>query len=176
MGIPTTLLTLPTWAELGSSKQPQTLPSPRPQLPSFLSARHLVLVPSKRMRRRNLPLPVIKACPAQLTPNRPPAGHDRHGGGLPGPLPPCHWRPGRNPGLAGSENPGCAFLLILHPFPAPWRAAGARGNGLQSSSLQLATEEAGWGGRSEVRPLEVPKSAEPGIQGPEGTAAESRAR
>lgn len=89
-------------AELGSSGSPGHSPSPRPQLPSFLSARHLVLVPSKRMRLGSLPLPVIKASPAQPTPKRPPldAAASRR---LPWPPAPCH-RGGT--GSPGSENPG----------------------------------------------------------------------
>lgn len=69
---PRDLLAVSSRAELGSSRRPSPGPSPRPQLPSFLPARHLVLVPSKRMRRGSLPLPVINASPAQLTPKRPP--------------------------------------------------------------------------------------------------------
>lgn len=92
----------------GSSGSPSYGPSPRPQLPSFLSARHLVLVPSKRMRLGSLPLPVIKASPAQQTPKRPPTP-DAAASRRP-PWPPHH--PGRRPGLGrstgspGSENPG----------------------------------------------------------------------
>lgn len=95
-------------AELGSSGSPSYGPSPRPQLPSFLSARHLVLVPSKRMRLGSLPLPVIKASPAQQTPKRAPPP-DAAASRRP-PWPPHH--PGRRPGLGrsagspGSENPG----------------------------------------------------------------------
>lgn len=124
-------------------------PSPRPQLPSFLPARHLVLVPSKRMRRGSLPLPVIKASPAQLTPKRPPLDTAASWRGLPRPPPLCHQRLGRNTGSPGSESQAFTFTLILHPFPAPWVRAESWGQeeNLQSNSLQLATEEAGWGGQ-----------------------------
>lgn len=74
-----------SWEALDS---PRHSPSPRPQLPSFLPARHLLLVPSKRMRRGSLPLPVINASPAQLTPKRPPLDIAARGKRLPGhPLP-----------------------------------------------------------------------------------------
>lgn len=127
-----------SWAELGSSGSPGYGPSPRPQLPSFLSARHLVLVPSKRMRLGSLPLPVIKASPAQLTPKRPPlaAAASRR---LPcPPLPAIEgWA-----GALGHQAQRTQGFHDLCPFPAPWVTGEAREDDPQSNSLQLAEEEA----------------------------------
>ena len=110
-----------SWEALPS---PGHSPSPRPQLPSFLPARHLVLVPSKRMRRGSLPLPVIKASPAQLTAKRPPLDRAAGRRGLSRPPPLYHWRLGRNTGSPGSENQGFTYTLILYLFPTPWEEPG----------------------------------------------------
>lgn len=108
----------------GKLLTPGHSPSPRPQLPSFLPARHLVLVPSKRMRRGSLPLPVIKASPAQLTAKRPPLDTAAGRRGLSRPPPLCHWRLGRSMRSPGSENQGFTYTLVLYPFPASWEELG----------------------------------------------------
>lgn len=125
---------------------PDTTPPP-PQLPSFLPARHPVLVPSKRMRRGSLPLPVIKASPAQLTPKRPPLDTAASGKTLPG-----GWAEHRSP---ASESPGLTFTPSSRiPFLNPGDGR-ARDGDLPTDSFQLAAEEAG----REVRDKE-PESAE----------------
>lgn len=55
------------WGRAGSPGQP--LPPPGLSFLPSSQPGHLLLVPSKRMRRGSLPLPVVKVSPAQLTPN-----------------------------------------------------------------------------------------------------------
>lgn len=125
---------------------PDTTPPP-PQLPSFLPARHLVLVPSKRMRRGSLPLPVIKASLAQLTPKRPPLDTAASGKTLP-----IGWA---EPWPPASVSPGFTFTPSSRiPFLNPGDGR-ARDGDLPTDSFQLAREEAG----REVRDKE-PESAE----------------
>ena len=125
---------------------PDTTPPPPPR-PSFLPARHPVLVPSKRMRRGSLPRPVIKASPAQLTPKRPPLDTAASGKTLPG-----GWAEHRSP---ASESPGLTFTPSSRiPFLNPGDGR-ARDGDLPTDSFQLAAEEAG----REVRDKE-PESAE----------------
>lgn len=112
-------------ARQGSCGQPRPLPQASASfLPPSLPARHLVLVPSKRMRQQSLPLPVIKASPAQLTPKR----------------------PRRNRAASGSLCPATASLPL--PSEAGQKHQAQRTHGLHSPGVpSLRPGEGGVQGR-----------------------------
>lgn len=92
-------------------------PSPQSQRPSFLAARHLVLVPSKRMRPGASHFLLLK--PAQPSP---------HQNALTGHSSQQETTAQATP-LPATRNTGFPFILILRPFPA---LRGEPGPGLQS--------------------------------------------
>lgn len=147
---------IPSWARpqgrAGKLRiAPDTTPPP-PQLPSFLPARHLVLVPSKRMRRGSLPLPVIKASPAQLTPKRPPLDTAASGKTLPGGWAE-HWSPASEITFTPSSS-----IPFLNPGDGR-----ARDGDLPTDCFQLAERKRA--GRSEIRSPSQPRLRMQGLRG-----------